>query len=285
MNRSFLFLVFILTSCHSSLFKAYKLGQLKNKKLNEISGIAASHSNPGLIWAHNDSGSKPEVYLLNKQLEVKMVCRLRGAISKDWEDMAIGPGPKPDKSYLYIGDIGDNGERRSHKTIYRFEEPVLKSVQTLTDTITIDRFDLIHFKLENGSKDTEAMLLDPASKKIFLLSKKEKPASLYELIIKDYPDTLIAKRIGTLPIKRIVSADLSANGNGLLVKNYGHVYYWNNDKHQSIELLVKQKPVKLKYKIEPQGEAIGWDNEERGFYTLSERPLGLNSFLYYYERK
>ena len=32
---------------------------------------------------------------------------LQGADLRDWEDMALGPGPKQGQDYLYVGDIGD----------------------------------------------------------------------------------------------------------------------------------------------------------------------------------
>jgi len=263
------------------LFTSDRLGKLKHEQLKEISGIAASRYNSGFLWAHNDSGGKPEVYLLNEALELKMVCRLKNAICYDWEDMAIGSGPEPGKSYIYIGDIGDNSRKRLYKTIYRFEEPVFK--QTVkTDTVVISQFDKIVFRLEDGCKDMEALMVDNEASNIFLFSKRERVTSLYQLDIRIANDTLIAKRIGSLSIKRIVGADLAGNGKEMVVKNYGHIYYWNNIEQLPLDKLVLEKPVRIRYRHEPQGEAIAWAFNQRGFYTLSERPLGLPSFLYYY---
>ena len=43
----------------------------------------------------------------------------------DWEDIAVGPGPEPGVSYVYIGDIGDNLRLRSTISLLRFPEPDL----------------------------------------------------------------------------------------------------------------------------------------------------------------
>ena len=42
-----------------------------------------------------------------------LVARLdiAGADNCDWEDIAVGPGPDPQKTYIYIGDIGGNARR------------------------------------------------------------------------------------------------------------------------------------------------------------------------------
>src|SRR5690606_31051496 len=74
--------------------KAARLTLLKEKRLSEISGIAASVVNPGLFWVHNDSGGEPEVYLIDKSLNILLTCRLEGIENRDWEDITIGPGPE-----------------------------------------------------------------------------------------------------------------------------------------------------------------------------------------------
>src|SRR5690348_10992040 len=56
------------------------LSELSDKRLDEVSGIAASHKNPGFIWAENDSGNKPQVYLVDKNLKVKLTVKLKGII-------------------------------------------------------------------------------------------------------------------------------------------------------------------------------------------------------------
>ncbi|MFK8015727.1 MAG: hypothetical protein AB8G17_09840, partial [Gammaproteobacteria bacterium] len=46
---------------HKAPFSPERVGTLKDRKLLEVSGIAPSRRRPGLLWVHNDSGSKPTV--------------------------------------------------------------------------------------------------------------------------------------------------------------------------------------------------------------------------------
>jgi hypothetical protein len=261
--------------------EAKPLGQLTDKKLEEVSGLAASKANPGYLWTHNDSGNPPEVYLVDEKLKIRLSCNLPGIKNRDWEDIAVGPGPTDSKTYVYVADIGDNNAKHKVKYIYRFEEPVANA----KGEMTIESFDRITFRLEDGPKDTEAIMVDPKTKNIYVVSKREKPVSVYEI---KYPyavnETVTAAKIVALPLTQIVSADISSDGNEVLMKNYDNIYYWKID-GQPIAEVLHRKPQLLKYTEEPQGEAITFDLNGAGFYTLSETLLTEKIFLYYYERK
>ncbi|HEX6225828.1 MAG TPA: hypothetical protein VFZ52_15525 [Chryseolinea sp.] len=292
MREFFVVIIFLICACSpekqpreeiADLFlRGRKLAELKNKDIGEISGMAASVSNPKLIWAHNDSGNKPDVYLLDEGLNVKLICSLDGVENRDWEDIATGPGPDSSKSYVYVADIGDNQAQYQYKHIYRFEEPVLSGAAS--GKITISSFDRITFKLSDTRKDTETLLLDPRSKDLYIVSKREESVSLYEL---KYPyntnDTLVADKIMQLPFNKIVAGDFSVSGNEVLMKNYDHVYYWNTA-GKSLRDALKEKPLEIQYEVEPQGESIAWAKEGTGFYTISEKNKGKKVYLYFYQR-
>ena len=260
-----------------------KLGTVKTKKLKEVSGIAASINNPGYIWGHNDSGNEPDVYLFDEKLNIKLTCSLKGVENRDWEDMTIGPGPDSSKTYLYIGDIGDNSEKRKLKIIYRFEEPVL---DTAINKIEITDFETLVFDLAGEKKDVETLMIDPVSKDLFVVSKREEPVWLYQLKSPSFNgDTITAIKALSLPMTQIVGGDISSDGKKVLLKNYEHIYYWNNSSGKPLLEALAEKPFEVNYEIEPQGEAISWDHPMKGFFTLSERNLGKDSFLYYYPTK
>ena len=257
------------------------LAQLKEKSLSEVSGLAASATNPGLLWTHNDSGNPAIVYLVDEQLRIRLRCNLKGARNQDWEDIAVGPGPVPGKSYVYVADIGDNMSSHGLKHIYRFEEPQLFPEKT---EITISEFDTIAFRLEGGEKDTEAIILDPKTADVYVISKREKPVYVYELKGMVSPhDTLIAKKMISLPLTQIVAAGISPDGTEIIMKNYDHIYYWERNGKPILEAL-QQEPQLLMYREEPQGEAIAFNRKGTGFYTLSEKLFGEKIFLYFYQK-
>jgi hypothetical protein len=287
----FILLFCLVTSCvpkegsHKTDFlPGKKLSEIKDKKLSEISGLASSIRNPGLLWAHNDSGNRAEVYLIDDKCEIKQIVELDGIKNRDWEDIAVGPGPDSNKSYVYIGDIGDNDGAHEFKFIYRFEEPLDDpgdDKQTITD------FDKIVFRLPNSRQmDAEALFIDDATKDLYVVTKRENPVYVYQV---KFPysskDTVTAQEIASLATSQIVAADLSANGHDLIMKNYTHIFYWNNGAGKPLNELLKERPVEIPYEPEPQGESLAWARDKAGFYTLSEVDKGQKSYLYFYERK
>ena len=261
-----------------------KLSELKEKKLREVSGLASSARNPGLLWAHNDSGHTAEVFLIDEKCEIKQSFILEGIKNRDWEDIAVGPGPDSAKSYVYIGEIGDNDGAYPLKYIYRFEEPLMDAPG---ETRTITTFDTITFRFPNDRRiDTEALFVDNQTKDLYIVTKREQPVHVYEI---KYPystkDTIEAEQTAALPLTQIVAADLSPDGHGLIIKNYSHIYYWRNSTGKSIRELLKEKPEQIHYEPEPQGESLAWARDQSGFYTLSEASKGQKSYLYFYERK
>ncbi|HEX6225362.1 MAG TPA: hypothetical protein VFZ52_13180 [Chryseolinea sp.] len=278
--------VFALTACAQEtkttdrFEKGKILAELQNKKLKEISGVASSVRNEGMLWAHNDSGNDPEIYLLNEKLETVLTCHLNGIENRDWEDIAVGPGPDPGKTYVYVADIGDNDAAYPYKYIYRFEEPEASGVSE-TDIASIDR---VVFRLPKGIKDTESLMIDHKTRNLYVISKRENPVYLYELRFPySTTDTLTAAEVTSLPFSQIVSADYSKRGD-VLMKNYESIFYWENTLNEDLITLLKRQPVQIAYQEEPQGEAIAWAVDGSGFYTLSETKKKKQSFLYYYQK-
>ncbi|CAE7856337.1 unnamed protein product, partial [Symbiodinium sp. KB8] len=110
---------------------------------------------------NNDSGDGPKLYGLTR--EGKHVARLRieNSRANDWEDVAIGPGPREGKSYIYVGDVGDNRRQRGTVQIYRVEEPAIPNGRGRNDDIVVraERFDVTYpdgMKYDCEAKTTAA---------------------------------------------------------------------------------------------------------------------------------
>src|SRR5687767_423685 len=117
---------------------------VKAPTLNEASGIADSKANPGYLWVQQDSGNPPAVELLQHDGAWLKSIHLANIINRDWEDMALSAGPKPDKQYLYIAETGDNLMVHSDYAIYRLIEPAAA-------TDTVQQIDRIAFFYPDGS--------------------------------------------------------------------------------------------------------------------------------------
>jgi hypothetical protein len=150
--------------------------------------------------------------------------------------------------------------------------------------MVISEFDKITFRLNGGSKDTETLLLDPKTKNLYVVTKRESPVHLYEI---KYPYTEkvnTAAEMISLPMTRIVGGDFSPDGDELLLKNADDVFYWKGLSSQPVTERLKSPPQRVEYQKEPQGEAITWARDGNGFFTLSEVTKGKNVYLYFYKR-
>ena len=251
-------------------------------EIDECSGIAHSRLNPDLLYVQNDSGGSATVFALDLEGKLKHKLSLEVASNRDWEDIAVGPGPIAGRSYIFVGEIGDNNARYDNIAIYRFPEPSLAATDSLE---TITTYDTIRIRYQDGARDAEALFVDPRTKDIYLISKREAEVGVYRL---SYPQSTtelnIATKIATLPYNWVTAADISPKGDKILVKTYTNVYRYKRGKRQSIAEALSRSPGTLAYTIEPQGEAICFDQEGKGRYTLSEKHDDIQLQLYYYRR-
>ncbi len=169
-------LCFLCLFVASSVFaqKPATLATVKDKSISESSGLVASRTMPGAYWTHNDSGDGPFIYAFDTRGDSFGTFRVSGAAARDWEDIAAGPGPQPNRSYLYIGDIGDNDAVRSEVIVYRVAEPLLS---TSTRKFTKSRpgstepAEAIRLKYPDGRHDAETLLVHPRTGNVYIVTK------------------------------------------------------------------------------------------------------------------
>jgi hypothetical protein len=98
-----------------SFFSFFTFSQktiILSEELKEISGI--QYINDTLIAAHNDGGNGPMLYFLNPNTGsiLKRVV-VKDVKNTDWEDITL------DGKYLYIGNFGNNENKRKNLSIIR----------------------------------------------------------------------------------------------------------------------------------------------------------------------
>jgi len=263
-------------------------GHLQDKQLNEISGIAASGIFKAIYYIHNDSGDTSRFFSISPDGKLKNTIYYKGDPNekqgvKDCEDIAVGIGPVPGKSFIYMGDIGDNNAVRKYITIYRIEEQPSWAKDNLINATAVP----LHLKYPDGPKDAETLMIDPIEKLICIVSKRHDTVGVYTTPL-NYKanDTLVLTRRtklffeGLKPFKWITAGDISRDGQQVLLKNYEKVYYWHRNGKEHIWQTMLRKPEELPYQAEKQGEAIGFTLDGKGYYTTSE---GVFSPIYYYK--
>lgn len=148
---------------------AKKLCTIKDPRITESSGLAASRRHPGVVYTFNDSGGLPQVYALGPDCRTRATLTFAGARNRDWEAMALGPD-----GGIYVGDIGDNmGGAWPYVTVYRVQEPTRLRSRTLRATA-------YRIKYADGPRDAETMMIDPRTGRLYIASKSLGGDSLYE---------------------------------------------------------------------------------------------------------
>ncbi len=256
-------------------------GPIGPKSLSEASGLVASRKNADVLWLHNDSGDKPRIFATRANGVALTQVALTGADALDWEDIALGPGPKAGASYLYLGDIGDNERKRARVQIYRVEEPGLNAAgEAPSQSITADRIDVT---FEDGAHDAETLLIDPVSGDLYIVEKALMASGVYRVPRPANGDSKVtAKRVASISLLMSTGGDVLPDGAGLAIRTYAGVSYWPRDPALPLENAFKNEPCALKLALEPQGEAVGFFADGSGYYTVSE---GEGAILHAYRFK
>jgi len=260
------------------------LATVTNDTLREASGIGESKINKDLLWVEEDSKNPNAIQLLDQNGKIKGYFTLPGISNDDWEDLSVSTGPVAGVSYVYVSETGDNKLQYPIKYVYRFPEPDItgKNFPVIEDIKNIDKIELT---LPDGPKNVEALLIDPLTKDIYLISK-EYAACVY---IATYPQDLkkstLMKKIAVLPLSFVTAGDISPDGNEMVIKTKTQIFYLKKSGNQSILDLIKTTPQTLPYYIEPQGEAICFNTDQSGFFTFSERASTNSQTLYFYKKK
>lgn len=126
--------------------------------LDENSAAAASVAQSGVVFSVNDSGHEPELFAFDTTGADRGRWRIQGAMNRDWEAVAVGRcAPAREPWCVYIGDVGDNAQRRPLVTIYRVAEPT----PIAAGDAGALRADALVVRYPDGAHNVEAMIVAP----------------------------------------------------------------------------------------------------------------------------
>ncbi|SDU80241.1 hypothetical protein SAMN04488544_0144 [Microlunatus sagamiharensis] len=134
---------------------------IKDSRITENSGMARDTTNK-VYWTVNDSGAPGVVYGVDSSGKVKGTLRFN-AFPVDAEAVAWR------KDRLYVGDIGDNDEKRKTIRVYYFDDP-----KPDNQVRTYRAYD---FRYPDGAHDAETLLVTPAG--VLYVATKEAQGGLY----------------------------------------------------------------------------------------------------------
>ncbi|GAA4376403.1 hypothetical protein [Hymenobacter koreensis] len=201
----------------SQAYEIKQVGRLQRDEVVESSGLALANPE-GDLWTHGDGGNTSNLYLVTPQGDRLRTLPVRGAHNIDWEDLA----QDRKRGHLYIGDFGNNANKRRDLCIYRLSGPQFTQV----DTISFSYPDQRRFppKKPNRNFDCEAFFFRDDS--LYLFTKNRGKGNwVKEYHLPARPGTHVARLVDSIRVNTwITAADISPDGRTVALLGYGHVY-------------------------------------------------------------
>lgn len=263
-------------------------GNVAIPALNECSGLVASRNNANVLWAHNDSGDSARLFALDTQGRLLGTYNLTGASHTDYEDIGLGPGPLTNVSYLYVGDIGDNGESRSNIRVYQIPEPAVYARQyTNPPTVGVKGVRSITLDYPDDAHNAESLFVDPLSGDLFIVTKEATTSRVYSTTqaALNSGTNLILTFVRNLAFDIPSAADMSPTGREIIIRQEEFAWLWTRPNGQTVSDALAGIPTAspvIGTPTEPNGEAVAFDANGNGYYTLSETDT--TQPLYYFTR-
>lgn len=100
----------------------------KKLQLKEASAVEVSSAS-NLTWVLEDSGNENSIYGLNADAKIEQTITIENAKNIDWEDLT-----SDESGNLYIGDFGNNDNKRKDLCIYKVNATDLKNETVISSS-------------------------------------------------------------------------------------------------------------------------------------------------------
>lgn len=256
MKKTLTFCLFLfLVSCEN-YGQLTLISDLSNS-LKEVSGNEII-ANSNLIWMHNDSGNKSELFGVNLQGKIEKVVKVN-AKNRDWEDITSDK-----KGNLYIGDFGNNNQKRKKLSILKIANQDLLN----SEEVEVQKISFEYPKLNAKKKvffDAEAFFYH--QNYFYILTKSRKKKNLGKTLLFKVPNKIgkhVAEFISEFTFCnqldcRITSADISKDGKKVVLLNHNAIFmltaFTNDDFFSG-----KMKEISLEHTSQKEGICFKDDN-------------------------
>lgn len=262
------------TACASNYRPPQPTGEIEDEALAEVSGIAPSATRAGVLWMHTDSGGAARLYAVDTGGALRGSVRLP-VENVDFEDLAAADCPDGSGPCLWLADTGDNRRERGNGWVYAIPEPVVVG----GDVARLWRFGV---RYPGGAVDVEALAVAADGQAFYLFEKLDGPVARVFAPAGPLVDGVVAElaevaRFDAPGIdidngRSITGADLHPSGERLLIRVYTGSYEYRFEPGQGVADIAAIRPLTVAFGplSEPQGEAIAYDADGFGVWTVSE---------------
>ena len=250
------------------------LGVVGAEELWEISGVAESLEQSGVLYVHNDAGNATRLYAIDSSGATLAEWGLEEVSWGDWEDIAVSRNPETQTSYIYYGNIGDNAADKADITVWQIPAPDDNGGDAdLRGSESVMQY-------PGGSRDAETLFVDPITDDIYVVQKDyDGAAAVYR---KSAPhrdgDDVILEEVATLDFSvapfsgsSTTGGDVSPDGTWIIIRTYRQdAYLWRRDRTRPLWEAFDKKPCDIRLPSEPQGESVAFSADGLGLWTVSE---------------
>lgn len=250
-----------------------RLGVVDNKQLREISGIVASRRHPGVLWVHND-GKDNRLFAVSTNGQLLSSFEVQ-APTDDFEDIAIGPGGTAAPE-IYLGDIGDNERTRPTVQVLRLAEPEISSQSRPKNPVPVQPLAVVTLRYPDRPQDAEALLVDPATGDLFIVTKLKRSARVYMAPgaqVTNQSARVTLTFVTELFLGEISAGDISPDGSRIILRREDAAWLWTRQPGENLARTFSRAPKPAALvgpPAEPNGESVTFNLDSRGYFTLSE---------------
>lgn len=228
------------------------------------------------FWTHNDSGGRPRLFEVDTTGKIVKEVLISNAQNVDWEELALDR----ESNTLFIGDFGNNHNRRKDLAIYYLPLPRIEGSSTTAKKISFTYPDQLNFppKAEKKTFDMEAMIYWNDS--LYLFSKNR--TDPYSGFTKMYrvpasEGSYVAELVDSFATggsyfmaQWITAADISPDGFKIALLNNDHIWLFENFK---APYFLRGEATQYSFKKATQKEAISFRNNQV-LYISEEKSSG-----------
>lgn len=231
--------------------------RFSDPRFDEISGMTYSQRHADVLYVHNDSSGGPRIYAVDaRTCRTLATLTIDGIGARDLE--AIGSGrDRQGRPVLWVADIGDNLDSWPEVRVHRVREPRVLRDRTITART-------YRFTYPDRPHNAEALLADPASGRLWVVTKQSARGTIYAL-----PTRLRADRLNIASAVRRVGAfvtdgAVSPDGSRFALRDYVDAEVFSG-------LPPGGEPSTVYLPLQLQGEAMTWTSDGSALLVAGER--------------
>jgi len=234
--------------------------RFSDSRFTEISGMTYSQRHADVLYLHNDSSGGPLVFAVDaRTCRTLATLTISGIEARDLE--AIGSGRDArGRPVLWVADIGDNRDSWPEVRLHRVREPRRLVDQTLRATT-------YRFTYPDRPHNAEAIMTDPASERVWVVTKQSARGRLYELPALRRDRVVVARPVEDAGAF-VTDASISPDGTRFVIRDYV-------DAEVRTGLPPGSDPRTVYLPIQLQGEAVTWTPDGAALLVASERDARL----------